>query len=332
MSGRCLSSLEPLEQGDEGYSPASQRRLAGSDATFPHRVAFKRADLLKFRMHVAPRMSVSGVQEKVSLRLVDGALELVDVGGEFILKCCVTTVPAFPEDVPANEHVTMLIAERVYGIEVPPCGLVRLADGELAYLVKRFDSPGGEKVPQEDFSQLMQLTAASHGKNYKYESSYEELGEALGRQSGDPAQLERLFTQVVFAYAISNGDAHLKNFSLYRPDPDQPHVLTPAYDLLCTSLHFPSESRLALELFKDGFTTAAFEGYGFETYACFMELAARFGISVQRARALMLPFVERQPLVESLVARSFLSQEAKVDYLARYGDRLAALRIGSDAA
>jgi serine/threonine-protein kinase HipA len=328
VSARCLSSLEPLPA--EGYSAAAQRRLAGDDdRPFPHRVGHRRSDLLTYLLTVVDRMSVSGVQEKVSLKLVAGALEPTDIGGEFILKAVGAQLPWFVEDVPANEHVSMLVAERVFGIEVPPCGLVRLADDELAYLVKRFDAPRGVKVLQEDFSQLMERTATSHGAHFKYESSYEEVGETLRRFNQDPLQVERLFVRILFSYAISNGDAHLKNFSLFRPDPAGPHVLTPAYDLLCTSLHIPTEARLALELFKDGYVTPAFERYGFETFACFLELARRFGILEHRARELMRPFVEAQPMLEDLVGRSFLSDAAKVDYLVRYRDRLAALRIGA---
>lgn len=328
MTSRCLSSLEPLDA--ERYSVEAQRRLAGDDRAFPHRLAYRRGELLTYLSQVVDKMSVSGVQEKVSLRLVAGALEPTDVGGEYILKVVGAELPRFTEDVPANEHVTMLIAERVFGIEVPPCGLVRLADGELAYLVKRFDSPGGEKLPQEDFSQLMEQTAATHGRTFKYESSYEEVGQTLVRHNREPDQRERLFVRILYSYAVSNGDAHLKNFSLYRPDPAGPHVLTPAYDLLCTSLHIPNEARLALDLFKDGSVTKAFEGYGFETYACFLELAARYGIPASRARALLRPFVETQPLVEALVQASFLSKDAKADYLVRYHDRTNALRIGAD--
>lgn len=63
-----------------------------------------------------------------------------------------------------------------------------------------------------------------------------------------------------------------------------------------------------------------------------IELAARFGIGEPRARALLRASVQPQPLLEELVERSFLSSEAKVDYAARYRDRLAAFGIGSGVA
>lgn len=328
MAARCLSTLEPLDR--EGLSAEAMRRLSGEAGPFPHRLAHARADLLSFVARVLDRMSVSGVQEKVSLRLVDGELVPTDVGGGFILKVLGAELPRYSEDVPANEHLTMLIAERAFGIEVPPCALVRLAGDELAYLVKRFDSPRGLKVPQEDFSQLLERSEATHGRGYKYDSSYEELGAALGRFNPAPEQMERLFTRIVASYALSNGDAHLKNFSLYRPDPAGPYVLTPAYDLLCTSLHIPNEARLALDLFRDGFVTRAFERLGFESHACFRELARRLGIEMGRALQLLHPFTRERPIVEELVGRSFLSAGARQDYLARYRDRTAALANGAD--
>jgi serine/threonine-protein kinase HipA len=314
VTPRCLSSLEPLER--EGFTATARRRLAGGDRPFPHRLPYRRGELLTHVSRVVDRMSVSGVQEKVSLRLLDAALEPTGGGGEYILKLVGAELPQFSADIPANEHVSMLIAERVFGLEVPPCALVRLADDELAYIVKRFDLIGDVKHPQEDFSQLMERTAASHGPGYKY----------------DPAQAEALFAQLLVSYALSNGDAHLKNFSVYRPDPAGPPVLTPVYDILCTSLHIPNESRLALEMFEAGFYTDAFLGYGFETYADFRELARRFGIEAERARVLMQPFVAVRAEVEDLVQRSFLSDAAKSDYRERYHDRVKALSIGSDEA
>lgn len=41
---------------------------------------------------------------------------------------------------------------------------------------------------------------------------------------------------VVFNYLFGNGDAHLKNFSLQATSGGD-YVLTPAYDLLHTSIH-----------------------------------------------------------------------------------------------
>jgi len=329
---RCLCSLDPLPE--EGYTRAAQRKLAGGNRLFPSRLALRREELISYRATVVDRMSISGVQEKVSLRLKRGRLELTDRDGEYILKPVPSLeLPRFREDVPANEHITMLLAERVFGIETPPNACIRLADGHLAYLTKRFDRRDGLKVPQEDFCQLMERSPETHGKNFKYDSSYEEVGRTLKKFCGPyRIEVERLFTRIAFCYAFSNGDAHLKNFSLLQTGTTGDYVLTPAYDLVCTSIHVPDEARLALELFADDFETPFSRDHGFLTGACLLELAKRFEIPEPRARGLLAPFVEGpRSEVEGLIGRSFLTAGAKEDYVKRYRDRLKALRVGIEA-
>lgn len=326
-TARCLSTLEALPE--EGYSQAAQRRLAGSRQKFPHRIDQRRDELITFRTQAIQRLSIPGVQDKLSLRLRRGKLEPIDHDGEYILKPIPTTVlPRFPGEVPANEHLTMQIANQVFGIETPPNACIRLGNGELAYIVKRFDRRENGKIPQEDFCQLMQRSPATHGNEFKYGASYEELAVLLKKYC--PAyriEIERLFSRLVFCYAFSNGDAHLKNFSLYATKDTGDHVLTPAYDLVCTSLHLPDESRLALDLFLDAHETRSFQENGFHTGECFHELGRRCGIPEERIRKLMSPFIQGSRQAESLIERSFLSDEARKDYLGRYRDRLRALQL-----
>lgn len=63
-------------------------------------------------------------------------------------------------------------------------------------------------------------------------------------------ELEKIFRLILFNYIFSNGDAHVKNFSAIQTD-EGDHVITPAYDLLCTRIHSPGETDMALTLFKD---------------------------------------------------------------------------------
>ena len=101
---------------------------------------------------MAGKMSISGVQEKVSLRLSDdkSRFEIAPTGGRYILK----PEPSRFAFVPQNEHLTMRLAELV-GIEVPPFGLVELKDKAIAYIIKRFDRlDDGTKLQVEDFCQL----------------------------------------------------------------------------------------------------------------------------------------------------------------------------------
>lgn len=81
----------------------------------------------------------------------------------------------------------------MYGIEVPPHGLLPLLDKRLAYVVKRFDRLlDGAKLQQEDFQQLLQT-------DDKYAGSYERIANFLKENSSVPGlDLVRLFERAIF--------------------------------------------------------------------------------------------------------------------------------------
>ena len=151
------------------------------------------------------------------------------------------------------------------------------------------------------------------------------MGDLLRTQvAAHRVEVEKLFRRVVFNYVFANGDAHLKNFSLYRTAQGD-YVLTPAYDLLCTRLHLPNESRLALNLFEDEFETPSFQVHGFHTGACFRELGRRFGLVPSRMEGILAALAEEQAGVVELVGRSYLSDDAKAVFMDSHRDRLLAL-------
>ncbi|MEO6786459.1 MAG: HipA domain-containing protein [Chthoniobacteraceae bacterium] len=322
----CLSTLRPTR--GQPYSTAAIRTLWGGRRV-PPVLPFGQKVFADFRREAAPRISISGVQDKISLRLVDGALAPTDRDGEFILKPvprALTGTLDLLGDVPANEHVTMQIAAQVFGLRTAACGLVFFPDGEPAYIVRRFDREAatGRKLAQEDFCQLAGQSRATHGENYKYDGSCEELGRLLRQYC--PAwkiEAERLFALIAFNYVCGNGDAHLKNFSLLET-PFGDSALSPAYDLLCTTLHLPTESRTALEMFDD-FTTPSFDANGFAKRPDFIELASRFSLRAVRATAILNRLASERPAVESLLACALLSSEGKTRYRAVLADRLRAI-------
>src|SRR5690606_9531887 len=134
------------------------------------------------------------------------------------------------------------------------------------------------------------------------------------------SEAEKLFRLICFNYVFSNGDAHLKNFSLSQTIHGD-YLLSPAYDLLCTSMHLPNESRLALELFDD-FESDHFKTNGFYGRPDFMELSRRFGLPEKRSEAILDRFLAQQIAVRGMIDRSFLSPRAKTDYSDRFTDRL----------
>ncbi|NCC50830.1 MAG: type II toxin-antitoxin system HipA family toxin [Spartobacteria bacterium] len=324
MKGICHSSLKPGAR--EGYTSAARKRLAGGHRKFPFRLDFTRPDVIAFRTDHVEHMSISGVQDKISLRLERGGkLRPTEKDGEYILKPVPSTpLPSFLADVPANEHVTMQIADQLFGIVTPPNACVLLLDGEPAYLVKRFDrNQEGDKIAQEDFCQLSGRSPDT-GRNYKYDGSYEEMASLLRKYcAAYKTEVEKLFRLICFNYVFSNGDAHFKNFSLVQTEQGD-YILSPAYDLLCTSLHLPNEPRLALDLFDD-YESAFFSANGFYGAPDFLELARRFDIPGPRAENIMRSFGARKKEVGAIVERSFLSNGARELYHIRFADRLRAM-------
>jgi len=273
------------------------------------------------------RASISGMQDKIQLRRVRGGFEVVDRDGDYILKPVPrNTAARLAADIPVNEALTMDIAQHVFGIRTAEHELVMLSDGSLAYLTRRFDRRNGAKIRQEDFCQLSGRSEETHGNDYKYDASYEELAQ-LVREFCPSASVEnpKVFTIIVFNYVFSNGDAHLKNFSLFE-SPQGDYILTPAYDLLNTAIHFPNEpSATGLDFFADGHFTARYEELGFYSSADFIELGKHFGVREAAVRRLLEMFAARQGKVMARIAASRLSSPARDEYERRYLDRVKAI-------
>lgn len=263
-------------------------------------------------------MSISGVQEKFSVLLVKNKLRLVQAGeqGSHILKP-IPTAGKNPEMMPANEHLSMQIAKQVFGIETAENALIFFKNGAPAYITKRFDVlKSGNKRAQEDFASLAQRTPQSHGENYKYLGNYLQLFELLKKYV--PAyrvEAPKLLRLVVFNYLISNGDAHLKNFSLVETELGD-FKLSPAYDLLNSRIHV-SDSDFALE--EDLLPPVLAKGKVREQ---FYILGQEAGIKTKIIDQTMSLFSSKQHKVLELIEHSFLSKRLKRNYEQAYNTRL----------
>ncbi|WP_242693413.1 type II toxin-antitoxin system HipA family toxin [Sabulibacter ruber] len=280
------------------------------------------------------RISISGVQEKLSLVLERNRLRLTETGeqGQYILKPIPRDVRR-PSQVPANEHLTMQIARQVYRLPVAENALIFFRNGEPAYLTRRFDmKPDGTKHGQEDFASLAGRTRHTAGNDFKYEGSYEDIARIL-RETVPAYQVEaeRFFALVLFNYLFSNGDAHLKNFSLMDTEYGD-YVLTPAYDLICTRLHV-EDTYFALKdgLFSGGYETESFKANGFYAYDDFHEFAGRIGLRENRFTTILAAFQKEQPAVHTLIGNSFLEQDLKERYREYYLERLRMLNYSARA-
>ena len=325
---RCRSCLKETERD---FCRSCARRLFGKER-FSARLDFPLPDLAASSDERALRISISGAQAKFSLKLDGRRLVPTDSGGTYILKPATDARYRLYRDMPANEHLTMLMARRLFGLEVADCALMKFPSGDCVYMTKRYDvRADGTRLHQEDFAQVAGLSVERDGPDFKYERlSYEGIARLMSEHVAAYAvAAERFFRTLLFDYVVCNGDAHVKNFSVYCPGEEGVVELAPAYDLLNTALHVQEFlGRMALNLFDDeeDFETEFFRENGFYGVPDFMEFARRIGVSETRARRAVDDARAALPAMEEMIDASFLSPEAKSRYAELVRDRVSALR------
>lgn len=321
-----------LAEGYDTYSPAFLRRMFHGRKVshiLPYNAPQKNEEDAEKFMENRKRISISGVQEKLSLLLEKNQLRLTEEGeqGTYILKPIPRDLKKV-DQVPANEHLTMQLAAQVYNIPTADNGMIFFKDGLPAYITRRFDvKEDGTKWSKEDFATLAGKTRETGGVNFKYEYSYEAAAALIVKYV--PAwrvEIEKFFTLVVFNYLFSNGDAHLKNFALLETKSGD-HLLSPSYDLVNTRIHV-DDSDFALDkgLFTDNYESAAFKKSHHRGQEDFLEFAGRIGIEKNRARKLLEPFLSRQEKTDQLIKRSFLNDATKRAYALHYSTKRNALK------
>ena len=275
------------------------------------------ADRLQDTVQHIGRISLSGVQPKFSA-IVGEDLRLRytrdNERGHFILKPQPSSYHIINREFcAANESLTMQLASQVYRIETAANGLCFYENDETAYITRRFDIHGGGKYMQEDFASLMGLTKSNGGADYKYSrASYEECADVIRRHvKAYRIDLLRFLRLVLFNFISLNDDAHLKNFSLINTGYE--YRLTPAYDLINTSLHLVNHRIFALDkgLFKEGMQLSDVR------QVCrndFEEFGHRIGLNDKTVQRELDFFAAAHPEAEQLIDRSFLSEELKKQY------------------
>lgn len=311
-----------LKENVETYCEKCRKKLFGGRKV-NHILTFSRPEFNEAKMERSGRLSISGIQVKHSLKLEGDKLVLTEKGGEYILKPIPSGQFINLEAVPANENITMQIASQVFEIPTAENALIFFSDNQQAYITKRFDIlPDGRKLLQEDFAQVAQITEETAGRNYKYNYNYEHIAELLKRYVGAyNVEVEKYFKIILFNFLVCNGDAHIKNFSIYRNEDYKDYLLTPFYDLINTAIHIPGERDTALELFKDDFLT---EGYKYSSKYSqddFYEFGIRIGLRALRIKKIIENITNRNIEIEDLVNRSYLSASLKSEYLKLVAER-----------
>jgi serine/threonine-protein kinase HipA len=321
-----------LAEGFSTYSPSCLRKLFFGKKVnhiLPYEQPQLSEEVAEQFMENRKRISISGVQEKLSLLLDKNILRLTKEGeqGTYILKPIPRDLKKV-DQVPANEHLTMQIAKQVYGLNTAENAMIFFKNSTPAYITKRFDvKENGDKWGKEDFATLAGKTKDNAGANFKYDYSYEEAGLLI--QKFVPAwriEIEKFFSLVVFNFLFSNGDAHLKNFSLLESHSGD-YLLSPAYDLVNTKLHV-DDTDFALDkgLFADDYKSAQYKKRGHPSKSDFKKFALRIGVAESRVEKLLNPFLKKQPLVETLISHSFLSEANQRGYLINYNTKMNDLR------
>lgn len=324
-----------LATGYDTYSPVALRRLFDGTRVshvLPFAPPAKSEETMAAFIDNRKRLSVSGVQEKLSMVLDGKQLRLTREReqGQYILKPVPRDLKKV-DQAPMNEHLTMQLAEQVFGIRTAANTLIFFADGTPAYLTRRFDlAADGRKWGSEDFASLAGKTSENAGPNFKYNFSYEELGLVLRKFL--PAwrvEIEKLFQLLVFNYLFSNGDAHLKNFSVLESAQGD-YFLSPAYDLLNTRIHVDdTDFALSKGLFSDSYKSTEWQKQGHPAYSDFMHLAERWKMRPKRAAKFLNSFLNKVEEVVVLVEQSYLIDSVKRSYLQYYRTKKNFLKKGS---
>jgi len=321
-----------LIEGHSSYSPSALKRLF-DDRHVSHILNFDSPSSVNTHgreaVKNAGRLSLSGAQPKFGLVLgEDGELRYSKEGEQstYILKPRSTGYQIINHDYcAANENLTMQMAAQIYGIETAANGLCFFRDGQMAYITRRFDVSSSGKYAQEDFASLMGLTKANGGSDFKYNNgSYEECAEII-RKYVKSALIDilRFFKIVIFNFVTLNDDAHLKNFSLVSDGRE--YHLSPAYDLVNTSLHLYEPHIFALEkgLFKEGMRLTDTRQPSAED---FMELGRRIGLPEKIVMQELIRFTMPNEKADAMIERSFLSENLKESYLSSFHYRQLMIR------
>ncbi|MBJ2186020.1 HipA domain-containing protein [Paramuribaculum intestinale] len=297
----CLYCYKPLADGEVDYHKSCARKIFES-TTVPV-LPYTRANIKELaREIVSASTTVTGAQAKLSLDITRGhagepqRFTIVGLWGRFILKPQTDRFANLPE----NEDLTMHLAEAA-GIKTVPHSLIRFADGELCYITHRVDrTKNGDKIAMEDMCQLSERLTED-----KYKGSYERIAKLIKQYSAAPLlDVVNFWEVVVFSWLTGNADMHLKNFSLYRPADN--YMLTPAYDLLSTSIVMPEDDEeLALTLNgkKKKIKRADFEKAMLDS-----------GMDEKAIEKLFKKFAKTLPKWYALIEESFLPKDMMTAY------------------
>lgn len=321
MKNRCLYCYKEIDDTGLHYHPQCAMKLFGMRQAPV--LPYNRNNIEQLALQIIEKStSITGVQPKLALDINRGGknepnkLTIVGLWGNFILKPQSSQYAFLPE----IEDVTMKMASAC-GIETVPHGLIRMDDGELAYITRRVDRDAtGKKFSMLDMCQLTNRLT-----EHKYRGAYIQLAETIKRYSISPMlDVQRFWELVLFSWITGNSDMHCKNFSLLEY-PQNGYRLSPAYDLLSVKLVDKSDTdELAMPLLGAGVLgDTPIVNFKRES---FIEAMTLSGITYQVAAKLIVKQITCKEKWFAIIDSSFLSEELKEQYKSLISKNLEKLK------
>lgn len=190
------------------------------------------------------KSSLGGVQPKIVLVKTDSGWAQA-LGGYPTTHILKPQLDSIFSSVIFDEEYGSRLARRL-GLATHSTEVTRFGDTQTL-IIERFDRDLGQRIHQEDFSQIL---GASGNQKYQEIGGRVSLGRVASTLTRFVGSQEVTFLarQVIFATAIGNLDMHTKNISVLHPD-SKPSRLAPAYDMV-PQLHMPGDGRMALAINK----------------------------------------------------------------------------------
>lgn len=308
---RCLFTYEPLAKNEVNYSLEGLKELS-KKLTCLNVFPYDQNQQIEIAQKMVKKISIQGVQPKFSVILdeKEHVFKEIENNGKYILKTQVRLYKQIPE----NEDLTMHLVGMT-GIKLPWHGLIKCSDDSLSYIIRRFDRVGKDKVPMEDFSQLIGAS-----RDTKYDVSLEKVADTIEQYCTYPTvEYFKLFQRVILAFLLGNEDFHLKNISVITIN--KKIQLSPIYDFVNSTIANPNaEEEMALSIGgkKNGFTRDDLL-VDFAQHYLYLPKA-----KVEKETQRLLDFV---PEWIEKIDTSFLEESMKVKYKELLKERAARLKI-----
>lgn len=306
LKNSCLYCYKEIDEkalktkaGNKGYHEKCSQKFFGRK--IPPELDFTEAQVLEMAEQIIKsQKTVTGVQAKLSLGLNKNSEEperftIVGLWGEYILK----PQTEFFKNLPENEDLTMHLAE-ISKIKTVEHSLIRFKSGQLAYITKRIDRKGNEKLHMEDMCQLTERLTEQ-----KYKGSYEQIAKAIKKYAANPGLgVTDFYELVLFSFLTGNNDMHLKNFSLLKEK--ESYDFCPAYDLVASELVVEGDNEeLALSL------NGKKRKIKKQDFEAAME---RSGLDRKVIENIFKKYKKLIPKWQKFIGESFLSDEVKLEY------------------